>query len=77
MQWMYGAAISYATKKLQGPGAWGYSLEFLVGVCRAVLQILTLFQTKTMSCFTPVFRPGLYEIMSSSLRLEQQQKMIY
>ena len=44
MQWMYGAAISYATKKLQGPG--GYSLEFLVGVCRAVLQILTLFQTK-------------------------------
>ena len=24
----------------------GYSLEFLVGVCRPVLQILTLFQTK-------------------------------
>ena len=25
----------------------GYSWEFLVGVCRPVLQILTLFQTKT------------------------------
>ena len=25
---------------------WGYSSEFLVGVCRLVLQILTLFQTK-------------------------------
>ena len=24
----------------------GYSWEFLVGVCRPVLQILTLFQTK-------------------------------
>ena len=24
----------------------GYSWEFLVGVCRLVLQILTLFQTK-------------------------------
>ena len=27
----------------------GYSWEFLVGVCRLVLQILTLFQTKKMS----------------------------
>ena len=26
---------------------WSYSLEFSVGVCRPVLQILTLFQTKT------------------------------
>ena len=26
-------------------GGWGYSWEFLVGVCRLVLQILTLFQT--------------------------------
>ena len=25
----------------------GYSSEFVVGVCRPVLQILTLFQTKT------------------------------
>ena len=28
------------------PGGGGYSWEFLVGVCRPVLQILTLFQTK-------------------------------
>ena len=27
----------------------GYSWKFLVGVCRPVLQILTLFQTKKMS----------------------------
>ena len=52
--------------------AWGrgYSLEFLVGVCRLVLQILTLFQTKKINvishtCFLtrplksiPVFRRG-------------------
>ena len=28
-------------------------------MCRPVLQILTLFQTKKMSFFTPVFRPDL------------------
>ena len=30
-------------------GSWpgGYSSEFVVGVCRPILQILTLFQTKT------------------------------
>ena len=27
--------------------------DFLVGVCRPVLQILTLFQIKKMSFFTP------------------------
>ena len=31
---------------IQMPGGGGYSWEFLVGVCRPVLQILTLFQTK-------------------------------
>ena len=31
---------------LQGGGG-GYFWQFLVGVCRPVLQILTLFQTKT------------------------------
>ena len=42
-----------------------YSLEFLVGVSRPVLQIFTLFQIKLkLSFFTPVDRPGLKEIMS-------------
>ena len=40
-----------------------YSWEFLVGVCRPVLKVLTLFQTQKMSFSTPlksifVFRPG-------------------
>ena len=39
----------------------GYSWEFLVGVCRTVLQILTLFHIHAI--FTPVFRPGLWEIV--------------
>ena len=55
-------------------GGGGYSLEFLVGVCHLVLQILTLFQTKKCHFFTPVFRPGLKEIMSPLLRLECGQK---
>ena len=38
------------------PGRGMYSWEFLVGVCRPVLQILTLFQTKKMSFSTPFFR---------------------
>ena len=38
----------------------GYSWEFMVGVCRPVLQILTLFQTKKLSFSTTVFSPGLY-----------------
>ena len=62
----------------------GYSRENLVGVCRPVFQILTLFPTK--KCYFPhpssdqtskihtVFRSGLQpEIMSSSLRLECKQ----
>ena len=40
--------------RMRSPG--GYSLEFLVGVCRPVLQILTLFLTK--KCHSrSVFRP--------------------
>ena len=67
------------------PGGGGYSWKFLEGVCRTVLQILTLFQTKNVIFHTrfqttplksiPVFRPGLQtEIMSSLLRLERKQK---
>ena len=37
----------------------GVLLEILGGVCRPVLQILTLFQTKQMPFFTPFFRPGV------------------
>ena len=52
----------------------GYSWEFFVGVCRPVLQILTRFQTRTLKPI-PVFRPGLWtEIMSSLLRLEHKHK---
>ena len=36
----------------------GYHWQVLVGVCRPVLQILTLFRNKKMSFSTPVFRPG-------------------
>ena len=36
----------------------GYSWELLVaGLCRPVLQILSLFKTRKMSFFTPVIRP--------------------
>ena len=31
MQWMYGAAISYTTKKLQDPGGGGVLLGILAG----------------------------------------------
>ena len=37
----------------------GYSWEFFVRVCRPVLRILTLIQTKKNSFSTLVFRPGL------------------
>ena len=37
----------------------GYSLKFLVGMCRPYLQIQTQFQTKKVPFPTPVFRPGL------------------
>ena len=36
-----------------------YYREFLVGVCRPVLQILTLFQAKKCHFPQPVFRPDL------------------
>ena len=63
----------------------GYSRAFLVGMCRTVLQILTLyFRPKNVIFHTrfetsplksvPVFRPGLQEIMSPLLWLEQQRK---
>ena len=35
-----------STEHARGGGGEEYSREFLVGVCRAVPQILTLFQTK-------------------------------
>ena len=46
-------------------GGGGYSREFLVGVCRLVLQVLTLSHTKNChTCFQtrplksmPIFRP--------------------
>ena len=69
-------------KTKSAPG--GYTWEFVVGQCRHVLQCLTLFHTKNVIFHIrfqtpplksiPILRPGLYEIMSSLLRLEQQQK---
>ena len=62
----------------------GFSWEFLVGMCRPVLQILSLFQTK--KCYFPhpfsdlemVTKHNITclhktEIMSSLLRLKPQQ----
>ena len=40
-------------------GGGGYYREFLVGVCRPVLQILTLFQAKKCHFPQPVFRLDL------------------
>ena len=62
-----------------------YSREFLVGLCRPVLQILTLFQTKLKCYFShpfsdlasisiAIFRPGIGRNQSLLLRLELQQK---
>ena len=72
--------VTEALKKIPG----GYSWEFLEVVCHQILKILTLFQTKTCHFShpfpdlphksIPVFRPGLQEITSSLLRLEQHQK---
>ena len=61
------------------------SWEFVMGVCRPVLQILTRFQTKNEifrtrfqtrpPTFIPVFRPDLQpEIMLSLLRLGRKNK---
>ena len=62
----------------------GYPWEFLFRVCRPILQILTLFQTRKFSFSTFVFRPGKKpypssdlaqaEIMLSLLRFERQLK---
>ena len=38
------------------------------GVCRLVLRILTLYQTRPLKSIS-ILRPGLYEIMSSFLCL--------
>ena len=42
-----------------GFGRGGYSWEFLVGVCRPVLQSPDPVSDQEMSFVTPVFRPGL------------------
>ena len=47
-----------------GNSWWGLATRFS-------REILTVFQVKRKSFFAPVFRPGLEEIMSSLLRLEQ------
>ena len=59
---------------LSWPG--GYSWEFLLGLCRPVLQILTLFQTKKMYFSTLVFRLDL-ENPYPFLDLAFRQKLFY
>ena len=67
-------------------GGGGYSSKFLVGVCRLVLKILTLFQTvkncnfpnpfsdQTSKIHIPVSKPVLQaEIMLALLSLERKQ----
>ena len=66
-----GQFVKHLTQVIRGKKekkSGGYSWEFLVGVCRPVLQILTLFQTKKChfphpfsdqtSKTIPGFRPG-------------------
>ena len=53
------------------PGGGGVILGILCGVCRSILQTLTLFQTKIVIFPFSDFRP---EIISSLLRLERKQK---
>ena len=52
----------------------GVQVGILGGVCRPVLQIQTVFDTKKKNFFTPVSDLASKEIMSSIVRLEQQQK---
>ena len=52
----------------------GYSWEFVVGLCRTVVQILILFQTKNSHFPHPLSDLAEAEIMLSLLRLERQQK---
>ena len=54
----------------------GYSWKFLVGVCRPVLQILTLLRNKK-SHLSHTFSDLASKKSSSLLRLEQQPKEIY
>ena len=48
-------------QRMLGYNPGGYSCEYLVGVCRPVLQILTLFQTKNLS-FSTTFSDLAFEI---------------
>ena len=41
-------------------GAWGVDVGILGGVCRPVLQIMIVFETKKCHFFTPVFRPDRF-----------------
>ena len=50
-----------------------YSCEFSVGVCRPVLQILTLFQTKKYH-FSQPCSDSASKKLSPLLRLEHQEK---
>ena len=60
MQWMYGAAISYATKKLQGPGGGeGVLLGILGGGVPRGSPNLDPISDQKMSFFTPFSRDGL------------------
>ena len=59
---------------LCNPGV--FSWKFLVGVCRPVLQILTLLRTKKCH-FSHTFSGLASKKLSSLLRLEQQPKKIY
>ena len=52
-------------------GGGGVIFGIICGVCRPILQTLTLFQTKIVIFPFSDFRP---EIMSSLLRLERKQK---
>ena len=54
-----------------GGGGWGYSWEFVVGLCRTVVQILILFQTKKSHFPHPSSDLPEAEIMLSLLRLER------
>ena len=51
--------INFGTQSPPGAaGGGGYSWEFVVGVCRPVLQVLTLLQTPKLTFSTLIFRPG-------------------
>ena len=50
--------INFGTQSPPAAGGGGYSWEFVVGVCRPVPQVLTLFQTPKLTFSTLIFRPG-------------------